>query len=117
MKLCGVCIYTDDAPRLAAFYEALFEEAPLVEGTHYSFATAQLSVYNPGGVTVPTDKSMALMYFVPDLMAAYERVQREVPGLRVETPPERKPWGAFSCWILDPDGNTVSLVEQRAQAE
>jgi len=50
MKLCGVCILTDNAPRLAAFYETALQIRPLVEGDHFSFDGAQLAVYNPGGV-------------------------------------------------------------------
>lgn len=112
MNFRSVCILTDNAPRLAAFYETVFEEAPLAEGSHYGFASAQLSVYDPGGVTVAADKNMQLIYTVPDLMAAYDRLCKALPGLRVVSPPQRRPWGAFSFWFLDPDGNTVSLLEQ-----
>jgi hypothetical protein len=31
VKLSGVCITTTDAPRLAAFYQTVFEEEPFVE--------------------------------------------------------------------------------------
>ncbi len=112
MEFRSVCILTDNAPRLAAFYETVLEEAPLVEGSHYSFAKAQLSVYDPGGVTVAADKNMQLIYTVPNLMATYERLLKQLPGLRVVSPPQRRPWGAFSFWFLDPDGNTVSILEQ-----
>lgn len=112
MKFCGVCILTCDAPRLAAFYEVVLQESPLVEGQHFGFENAQLAVYNPGGVRVAEDKNMSLMYFVPDLMAEYRRLTEALPGLRVTSPPERRPWGAFSFWFLDPDGNTVSLIEK-----
>lgn len=31
MKLCGVCILTDNAPRLAEFYEIVLKESPVVK--------------------------------------------------------------------------------------
>jgi predicted enzyme related to lactoylglutathione lyase len=113
MQLSGVCILTDDAPRLAAFYETVFQESPVAEGQHFGFPGAQLAVYNPGGVTVAADKNMQLMYIVPDLMETYNRLTAAFPELRVASPPQRRPWGAFSFWFLDPDGNTISLIEKK----
>jgi catechol 2,3-dioxygenase-like lactoylglutathione lyase family enzyme len=112
MELCGVCIFTNDAPRLAAFYEIVLSEAPVVEGQHYGFDNAQLAVYNPGNGTVVHDKNMSLMYFVSDVTLEYERLLKEIPDICIASPPERRPWGAFSFWFLDPDGNTVSFIEK-----
>jgi len=87
MKLCGVCILTDDAPKLAAFYRAVLQEAPVVQGEHFGFAGAQLAVYNPGDARVVHDKNMSLMYYVPDLMREYTRLKKELPDIRVTSPP------------------------------
>ena len=113
MTLLGVCIYTDDAPRLAAFYETALEETPRREGTHYGFDRAQLAVFDPGDATVPPVKCMSLMFAVPDLPAAYARLLRDIPGLAVESPPQRRPWGAYSFQFRDPDGNLLSFVERK----
>ena len=115
MKLCGVCILTNDAPRLAAFYEMALEIKPFAEGEHYGFDGAQLAVYNPGDVRVTEDKNMSLMFYVDDIDAEYERLRKAIPGIRVTSPPERRPWGAYSFWFLDPDGNTVSFVEKKGE--
>jgi predicted enzyme related to lactoylglutathione lyase len=112
MKLCGVCIYTNDAPRLASFYTIVLREAPVVAGEHCGFDHAQLAVYNPGSVNVVPDKNMSLMYFVEDIQAEYERLLKEIPGIEITSPPEIRPWGAYSFWFLDPDGNTVSFIEK-----
>jgi len=112
MKLCGVCILTDDAPRLAAFYEIVLNESPVVDGQHYGFDNAQLAVYDPGNVNVVNDKNMSLMYFVHDVMVEYERLMKEIPNIVIMSPPEHRLWGAFSFWFLDPDGNTVSFIEK-----
>ncbi|CQR74638.1 Glyoxalase-like domain protein [Sporomusa ovata DSM 2662] len=113
MKLCGVCILTDDAPRLAAFYEIVLNESPVVEGQHYGFDNAQLSVYNPGNINVVNDKNMSLMFYVHDVLTEYDRLIKEVIDIGITSPPERRPWGTFSFWFLDPDGNTVSFIEKK----
>lgn len=111
MRLCGVCIYTNDAPRLASFYTTVLREAPAVAGEHFGFDHAQLAVYNPGRINVVPDKNMSLMYFVEDVKAEYERLQKEIPGIIISSPPQVRPWGAYSFWFLDPDGNIVSFIE------
>jgi predicted enzyme related to lactoylglutathione lyase len=112
VKLCGICILTDNAPGLAAFYEIALREAPDIDGQHYAFENAQLSVHNPGDVIVAAEKNMSLMFFVSDLTAEYDRLLNEIPGIKITSPPERRPWGAFSFWFLDPDGNTISFIEK-----
>jgi hypothetical protein len=112
IKLCGVSILTDNAPRLAAFYEIALQELPNVQGQHYGFDNAQIAVYNPGNVAISKDKNMSLMFFVQDLITEYNRLPKEIPGITITSPPERRPWGAFSFWFLDADGNTVSFIEQ-----
>ena len=107
----AVCIYTDNAPRLAAFYETVFRETPLVEGSHYGFNQAKLAVYDPGNTPVSEVKNMSVIYAVEDVMAEYKRLTKALPELRVVSPPEHRPWGAYSFWFLDPDGNMVSLLE------
>jgi hypothetical protein len=41
-----------------------------------------------------------------------ERLMKEILGIKVTSPHERRPWCAFSFWFLDPDGNTISFVEK-----
>jgi predicted enzyme related to lactoylglutathione lyase len=111
MELCGVCIETDNAPRLAEFYKTVLQEEPLVEGSHYGFS--KIAVYNPGGVTAAKEKNIWLMLGVADLDAEYERLLREIPDIKIIMPPERKPWGAYSFWFADPDGNRISVFQQK----
>ena len=113
MTLCGVYIITDYAPRLAAFYESALKEIPIVDGQHYGFDKAQLAVYNPGNVNVVNDKNISIMFYVYDVTEEYKRLTREISDIVITSPPERRPWSAFSFWFLDPDGNTVSFVENK----
>ena len=109
MKFSGVCITTDDAPRLAEFYKIVFQEEPLVDGCHYRFGN--LAVWKPGDVKVVKEKNIWLQFFDADIDALYERLLREIPGIEIISPPERRPWGAYSFWFLDPDGNKIAVAQ------
>lgn len=109
MRFGGICIETDNAPRLAEFYKTVFQEEPFVEGSHYGFGN--IAVYDPGGVTVAKDRNIWLQCFVGDLDAEYERLLRELPGVEIISPPERRPWGAHSFWFADPDGNKIAVAQ------
>ncbi len=110
MKFGGVCIETDDAPRLAEFYKILLQEEPFVEGSHYGFS--KIAVYNPGQVKVAKDKNVWLSFSDSNIDALYERLLREIPGIEIISPPERKPWGAYAFWFLDLDGNKIAVYEE-----
>ncbi len=110
MKFGGICITTSDAPRLAEFYKIVFDKEPLVEGEHYGFDS--LAVWNPGDVKVPDNKNIWLQFFDEDIDSLYERLTREIPGIQIISPPERKPWGAYSFWFLDPDGNKIAVAQK-----
>ena len=109
MTFGGICIETDNAPRLAEFYKIVFQQEPHVEGSHYGFDG--FAVYDPGDVTVAQDKNIWLQCFDEDIGGLYARLLREVPGIVIIAPPERKPWGAYSFWFQDPDGNKIAVTQ------
>ena len=109
MRFGGICIETRDAPRLAAFYRILLRQEPKVEGNHYAFGN--IAVYDPGGVAEAEGHPAWLQCFAAGLDAEYERLRREIPGLKVISPPERRPWGAYSFHLADPDGNRIAVAE------
>ena len=117
MKFGGICILTDDAPRLAAFYTIFLQEEPFVEGSHYGFKNSRIAVYDPGGVSVAKEKNMSIMFGVPDADAEYGRLLKEIPDIKITSTPEKRPWGAYSFWCLDPDGNTLSVVRDDGPKE
>ena len=110
MHFGGICITTDNAPRLVEFYKKVFEQEPFVEGNHYAFG--EVAIYNPGDVKLMTDKTIWLQCFTPDLDAEYERLLREIPGIAIISPPEKRPWGAYSFWFADPDGNKIAIAQK-----
>lgn len=110
MKLSGVCIETNDAPRLAEFYKIFLQEEPFVEGSHYGFS--KIAVYNPGNVEVAKIKNVWLSFSDSNIDTLYERLLRDITGVEIISPPERKPWGAYSFWFLDPDGNKIAVYQE-----
>jgi len=110
MNFGGICIITDNAPRLAEFYEIIFQKEPSVEGSHYGFGS--VAVYNPGDVSVESPQNIWLQCFTADLDEEYERLLREIPDIEIISPPEKRPWGAYSFWFADPDGNKIAIAQQ-----
>ena len=111
MKFSGVCITTDDAPRLVEFYKIVFQEEPLIEGNHYTFG--KIAVYNSGDTERANDKSIWLQCFDTDIDTLYERLLREIPDIEIIAPPEQKLWGAYSFWFVDPDGNKIAVAQEQ----
>ena len=110
MKFGGVCITTQDAPRLAAFYQTVLQKEPFVEGSHYAFG--QIAVYDPGDVKTAKERNIWLQFYTADIDALYERLLRDIPGIEILSPPERRPWGAYSFWFSDPDGNKIAVAQE-----
>ena len=113
MKFGGICIKTDNAPRLAEFYKIVFQKEPFVEGSHYGFDN--FAVYDPGDVKVVKEKNIALQCFDADIDKLYERLLREIPNIEITSPPTKRPWGAYSFWFLDPDGNEIAVAQEGEQ--
>jgi len=109
MRFFGACIITDNAARLAEFYKIVFQEEPFVEGGHYGFGN--LAIWDPGDVKMSEEKNIWLQFSVADIDALYGRLLREIPGIEIISPPERKPWGAYSFWFADPDGNKIAVAQ------
>ncbi|MCL2512941.1 MAG: VOC family protein [Oscillospiraceae bacterium] len=110
MKFGGVCIETGDAPRLAGFYKILLQEEPFAEGSHYGFGN--IAIYDPGNVKLATHKNIWLSFSDADIDALYGRLLREIPGIDIISPPEKRPWEAYSFWCADPDGNKITVVQE-----
>lgn len=111
MNFGGICITTENAPGLAAFYKTVFQEEPNIEGSHYGFR--QIAIWNPGDITTAEEKNIWLQCFDADIDALYQRLLREIPGIEIISPPQRKPWGAYSFWFADPDGNKIAVAEKK----
>lgn len=111
MKLCGVCIITNDVLKLVDFYKEVFCIEPVGDSTHSAFDKMQLAIWNPGDVEISSAKSMSLMYFVQNAQSEYERLS-QIKNIKGITKPEKQSWGVVSFTFRDPDGNEVSIIEE-----
>ena len=109
MTFGGVCITTNDATGLVSFYQVLLQEEPIVDGDHYSFS--KLAIWNSGNSEMKTCSNIWLQFVSPDIDTLYARIMKEIPHISILSPPERKPWGAYSFWIHDPDGNSIAVAQ------
>ena len=110
MKLCGVCIITNNVSRLADFYKEVFCVEPEGDSVHTGFNDKQLAIWNPGNVDISNVKNMSLMYYVQDAQYEYERLN-QIKNIADITKPEKQPWGVIAFTFKDPDGNEVSIIE------
>ena len=110
MKLCGVCILTDNVPRLVDFYKLVLQCEGEGDDIHTSFNDAQLAIWNPGNITLSEHKNISLMYFIDDADEEYNRLQNLSINIKFQSEPEEKPWGVKAFAFFDPDGNEVNFL-------
>jgi catechol 2,3-dioxygenase-like lactoylglutathione lyase family enzyme len=117
-ELVSIRIITDDAARMAEFYERVtgmpahwstpdFAEIRTAVGTLAIGSTRTVSLFGEGSAR-PADNHTAIIEFlVADVDAEYSRL-RGFPIAFVNEP-TTMPWGNRSLLLRDPDGNLVNL--------
>lgn len=116
-RLCGVCLITEDVPRLAKFYAWLLRTTVDGEGEFVAVTAASpaLSIYSAAGMDAMASGSMngsgtgrfTLELEVDDVDGRYAELC--AAGVPIVKPPTTQPWGRRSIWVRDPDGNIVNL--------
>ncbi|MET7641321.1 VOC family protein [Streptomyces sp. NPDC005438] len=76
-------------------------------GTVYFLGGGYLEV--SGRSDTPPSSAPRLWLQVPDVTAAHQEL-RDL-GVPVVREPRREPWGLVECWIRDPDGLHLCLVQ------
>ncbi len=115
LTLDSAMLYVRSVAQSAAFYQKLgFELVEEVQGV--------AMVAAPGGGhlklhPVPENGSNAsdginLYFRIGDLDAHFERASDA--GVEFDFPPTTMAWGARHSYVTDPDGHTISFVEQPA---
>lgn len=97
-----------------AFYRdtlglAVYREFP--SGTVFFLGGGLLEVVGSGGSAGGGDLSLWLQ--VRDVAATVAGLR--AVGAEVLREPQWEPWGLYECWIADPDGNRIVLVEVPAE--
>jgi catechol 2,3-dioxygenase-like lactoylglutathione lyase family enzyme len=75
-------------------------------GVVFFLGTGYLELSKAGAVAVGDD---ALWLQVRSLPTAVEELRGR--GVTITREPRREPWGLDECWIADPDGRAIVLVE------
>lgn len=75
-------------------------------GVVFFLGTGYLELSKAGAVTVGDD---ALWLQVRSLPDAVQELRGR--GVTITREPRREPWGLDECWIADPDGRALVLVE------
>jgi predicted enzyme related to lactoylglutathione lyase len=104
-----------DFARSRQFYEStlglsIYREygiAGVVTGVVYFLGGGFLELTS-GGERGPVDQTTIWLQ-VPDVVAQATRLVGA--GVTLRKPAERMPWGLIECWIEDPDGFELRLVE------
>jgi catechol 2,3-dioxygenase-like lactoylglutathione lyase family enzyme len=112
-RMKGVCIITQDIPRLRDFYQAVLQVEAEGDDTFTAFSgeVITLSLFTepemermePGAGR----GSCTLEFEVDDVDQEFERLTKlDVPIVK---PPMTHSWGLRSVWFRDPDGNIVNF--------
>ena len=119
----GICLITDDVPKLAEFYQKILQVKTVINDIHvvisvegggitlYSKAAAE----NDMGFNFEKYHGTGLTKFtllVHDVDAEYERLKSLDKGIEFEAAPTTYPWGARSMHFRDLDGNIVCFVNE-----
>ena len=104
---------TDDFEILRAFYEdtvglAVYREYGVggtVTGVVFFLGGGFLEVSG----SAARSPSITLWLQVADVRA--EEVRLRAAGVQVAKVSEQMPWGLIECWVTDPEGNELRLVE------
>jgi catechol 2,3-dioxygenase-like lactoylglutathione lyase family enzyme len=117
MKFVGICLITNNVPRLADFYTKVLGVSAEGDDVHVELHTegAGMAIFSSGGMESMAPGSMqgvgygscTIAFEVDDVDAAYERLK--LFGVDFVLHPTTHPWGARSLWFRDPDGNIVDF--------
>ena len=89
----------------------VFGYEPTIDGeVDFRIHDNQVDIFSLSDNTLPSTKDIALIYIVDDVDSEYRRLL----SLDItNTPPTDKPWGVRSFIIVDPDGNTISFIQNQ----
>jgi predicted enzyme related to lactoylglutathione lyase len=65
----------------------------------------EVSGRSPG----PAGPNIQLWWQVRNVDATYQRLASA--GVSIGQPPQTQPWGLRECWIADPDGVAIAVIE------
>jgi uncharacterized glyoxalase superfamily protein PhnB len=120
MKFSGICLITENVPKLVSFYEKIFSAQAVGDEQHSEltigglslaiFSEAGMEQMAPGSMDGAGSGSFTIGFEVEDVDSEYERLQPfRVPIVK---PPQTHPWGSRAFWFRDPDGNILDIYSR-----
>ena len=117
MRFNGICIVTQNVPRLCAFYREILKLEPEegdvfkiipTEGAVLSiFSSAHMEEMAHGSLKGAGSGSYTIEFEVEDVDQEFERLQ--AMNVEIVKPPTTQPWGRRSVWFRDPDRNIINF--------
>ena len=119
MRFTGVCLLTDNVPKLAFFYEKVLLAKADCGMEHAAICTRGgfLSIHSrkPAAsagletASIAHSGSCVLEFAVDDVDAEYNRLRKL--GVLFSQPPVTDFRGTRSIWLQDPEGNPIHILQ------
>ena len=117
MRFNGICIVTQNVPRLCAFYRQILKLEP-EEGDVFKIIPTEgavLSIFSSEHMEEMACRSLkgagygsyTIEFEIEDVDQEFERLQ--AMNVEIVKPPTTQPWGRRSVWFRDPDRNIVNF--------
>jgi Glyoxalase/Bleomycin resistance protein/Dioxygenase superfamily. len=114
MEFTGICIHTNNVPRLVDFYSKVFDLKAEGNEVHSAFHEIKLAIWNPGGINEnkfsTSERYFTLMFKVKNVDKEYERLKHLDINIEFTSQPKDYPWGARAFSFKDPDGNNIDFL-------
>lgn len=112
--VAGVIVWTDNFAEMAGFYRDVLQLPPRStkpDFINFAWGDLRLSVAAHDLVHGAARDPLRIMinFAVHDIDAVVARLQAE--GVTFTRPPEPEEWGGRVATFLDPDGNTLQLLQ------
>ena len=117
MKFRGICLITNDVPKLRDFYTTVLGVAAEGDSEHVELYTegVSIAIFSTNGMERMAPKSMCgvgsgnitIGFEVHDVDAEFERIKNN--DVDIVMLPKTHPWGYRSFWFRDPDINIVDF--------
>ena len=114
MEFRGICIHTNNVPKLVDFYSKVLRAKAEGDDTHAAFGEFDLAIWNPGNIDgqkfKASERFFTLMFEVENVDDEYERLKQSDLEIEFTSPPTTHPWGTRAFWFKDPDGNNIDFL-------
>ena len=115
VKFSGAIIWTNDLVRMQLFYENILKLKPHSVRDNfiaYRWRDLRFSIGLHSEVTGSSKEPFRIMlnFDVSNIQEVTKLLKSN--GVRFLRDPEKEHWGGWVCTFLDPDGNTIQLLQQ-----